>query len=73
MPDEECVGDLDGDGETGQPDLGILLGDWGCDTGDCVGDLDGAFELDRYLAHAGEGVDHLSKITAESMRSHAGD
>ena len=36
-----CVGDLDGDGTTGQADLGILLADWGCTGGDCVGDLDG--------------------------------
>jgi hypothetical protein len=36
-----CVGDLDGDGTTGQADLGILLGDWGCTGGHCVGDLDG--------------------------------
>jgi hypothetical protein len=26
-------GDLDGDGETDQQDLGILLGDFGCDAG----------------------------------------
>jgi hypothetical protein len=38
--ESECVGDLNGDGQTGQEDLGILLADWGC-TGDCVGDLDG--------------------------------
>jgi len=37
----ECVGDLDGDGTTGQADLGILLADWGCTGGNCVGDLDG--------------------------------
>jgi hypothetical protein len=29
-----CPGDIDGDGETGQADLGILLSCWGC----CVGD-----------------------------------
>jgi len=39
-PTAECAGDLDGDGTTGQSDLGILLADWGC-IGDCVGDLDG--------------------------------
>jgi len=38
---EPCIGDLDGDGSTGQSDLGILLGDWGCEGSDCVGDLDG--------------------------------
>ena len=37
----ECVGDLDGDGDTDQADLGVLLADWGCTGGDCVGDLDG--------------------------------
>jgi hypothetical protein len=37
----ECVGDLDGDGDTDQGDLGVLLADWGCTGGDCVGDLDG--------------------------------
>jgi len=36
----DCPGDLDGDGTTGQSDLGILLADWGC-AGDCVGDLNG--------------------------------
>ena len=36
---EPCVGDLDGDGDTDQADLGILLADWGC-TSNCVGDLD---------------------------------
>ena len=28
---EPCAGDLDGDGVTGQSDLGILLSDWGCE------------------------------------------
>jgi len=36
-----CPGDIDGDGVTGQSDLGILLADWGCTGGGCVGDLDG--------------------------------
>jgi len=36
-----CPGDLDGDGQTGQSDLGILLSDWGCTGGNCIGDLDG--------------------------------
>ena len=31
-----CPGDLDGDGQTGQTDLGILLADWGCTGDDCV-------------------------------------
>jgi len=34
----QCVGDLNGDGTTGQPDLGILLSAWGINDG---GDLDG--------------------------------
>jgi len=41
-----CVGDLDGDGDTDQSDLGILLTDWGC-TSDCVGDLDGDDDTDQ--------------------------
>jgi hypothetical protein len=42
IPDEcECAGDLDGDGDTDQADLGILLADWGCTGGSCPGDLDG--------------------------------
>jgi hypothetical protein len=44
--DEGCVGDLDGDGDTDQADLGILLADWGC-TSDCVGDLDGDGDTDQ--------------------------
>jgi hypothetical protein len=42
----ECVGDLDGDGDTDQGDLGILLADWGC-TSNCVGDLDGDDDTDQ--------------------------
>ena len=47
----ECVGDLDGDGQTGHSDLGILLGDWGC-TGDCAADLDG----DGVVGHSDLGI-----------------
>jgi len=38
-----CPGDVDGDGDTDQSDLGILLADWGCDdaTNGCDGDLNG--------------------------------
>ena len=43
---ESCIGDLDGDGDTDQSDLGILLGDWGC-TSNCVGDLDGDDDTDQ--------------------------
>jgi len=39
-----CVGDLDGDGTTGQSDLGILLASWGMDDG---GDLDGDGDTDQ--------------------------
>jgi sulfatase modifying factor 1 len=44
-----CVGDLDGDGDTDQSDLGILLGDWGCDdpVNGCAGDLDGDDHTDQ--------------------------
>ncbi|HUU95718.1 MAG TPA: sialidase family protein [Phycisphaerae bacterium] len=41
-----CVGDLDGDGDTDQADLGILLSDWGCES-DCEGDLDGDDDTDQ--------------------------
>jgi hypothetical protein len=51
VPDEcECVGDLDGDGNTDHSDLGILLADWGCvgsEPNDCPGDLDGDFDTDH--------------------------
>jgi hypothetical protein len=43
---EACAGDLDGDGDTDQSDLGILLANWGC-TGDCTGDLDGDDDTDQ--------------------------
>ncbi|MEY3020970.1 MAG: hypothetical protein RIS86_166 [Planctomycetota bacterium] len=33
-----CPCDLDGDGQVGGPDLGMLLGDWGGPTGDLTGD-----------------------------------
>ena len=44
-----CVGDLDGDNDTDQSDLGILLGDWGCDdpANGCAGDLDGDDDTDQ--------------------------
>ena len=42
-----CAGDLDGDGDTDQADLGILLADWGCTGGDCAGDLDGDGDTDQ--------------------------
>jgi hypothetical protein len=41
-----CAGDLDGDGDTDQADLGLLLADWNC-TADCVGDLDGDDDTDQ--------------------------
>jgi hypothetical protein len=43
---EGCAGDLDGDGDTDQGDLGILLADWGC-TSDCSGDLDDDGDTDQ--------------------------
>ena len=42
-----CVGDLDGDGDTDQSDLGMLLADWGCSGGDCPGDLNGDGNTDQ--------------------------
>ncbi|HUU98898.1 MAG TPA: hypothetical protein VM487_24465 [Phycisphaerae bacterium] len=47
-----CPGDLDGDDDTDQADLGILLADWGCTGGDCPGDLDDDGDTD----HADLGV-----------------
>ena len=45
----ECPGDVDGDGDTDQSDLGILLADWGCDdpVNGCAGDLDGDDKTDQ--------------------------
>jgi hypothetical protein len=40
-------GDLDGDGDVDQADLGILLADWGCTGGDCPGDADGDGDTDQ--------------------------
>jgi hypothetical protein len=44
-----CLGDLDGDGDTDQADLGILLADWGCDdpANGCAGDLDSDDDTDQ--------------------------
>ncbi|HUU97589.1 MAG TPA: FG-GAP repeat protein [Phycisphaerae bacterium] len=48
IPDEcECPGDLDGDGDTDQADLGILLSDWGCTGGNCPGDLNADGNTDQ--------------------------
>ena len=46
---EPCAGDLDGDGDTDQGDLGVLLADWGCDdpVNGCAGDLDGDDDTDQ--------------------------
>jgi hypothetical protein len=56
----DLPGDLDGDGDVDQADLGILLGDWGCTGGDCVGDIDGDGDTDQadlgaLLANYGSG------------------
>ena len=40
------AGDLDGDNDTDQADLGILLADWSCQV-NCVGDLDGDDDVDQ--------------------------
>jgi hypothetical protein len=40
-------GDLDGDGDVDQADLGIFLSDWGCTGQDCVGDIDGDGDTDH--------------------------
>lgn len=48
-PAECCVGDLDGDRDTDQSDLGVLLADWGCDdpVNGCAGDLNGDDKTDQ--------------------------
>jgi len=38
-------------------------------TGDATSELAEAFDLGTYLAHAGHGVDHLEKVTAEWLRA----
>lgn len=43
----EIPGDLDGDGDVDQEDLGILLADWGCTGGGCPGDCDGDGDTDQ--------------------------
>jgi hypothetical protein len=40
-------GDLDGDGDVDQSDLGLLLSDWGCTGGNCPGDVDGDGDTDQ--------------------------
>jgi hypothetical protein len=45
--ESECVGDLDGDGDTDQADLGVLLADWNCTGGNCPGDADGDGDTDQ--------------------------
>jgi hypothetical protein len=52
--------DLNGDGCVDQADLGILLADWGCSSGDCPGDCDNDDDTDQadlgiLLAHWGDG------------------
>jgi len=44
-----CAGDLDGDRDTDEDDLTILLNDWGCTPRcrDCVGDCDGDGDTDH--------------------------
>jgi hypothetical protein len=41
-----CPGDLDGDDDTDQADLGVLLAEWGC-SGTCQGDLDEDGDVDQ--------------------------
>jgi hypothetical protein len=54
------AGDLNCDGCVDHADLGILLSDWMCDSGDCPGDCDDDGDTDHadlgiLLAHWGEG------------------
>lgn len=41
LTEPTLASDLDGDGDVDLGDLGILLADFGCDTGSCAGDIDG--------------------------------
>ncbi|HUU83744.1 MAG TPA: hypothetical protein VM243_09590 [Phycisphaerae bacterium] len=55
----QCRGDLDGDYDIDQADLGILLADWGCTGGGCPGDCNGDGDTDQadlgiLLAHWGQ-------------------
>ena len=43
----QCRGDLDGDYDIDQADLGILLADWGCTGGNCPGDCDNDGDTDQ--------------------------
>ncbi len=54
----QCRGDLDGDYDIDQADLGVLLADWGCTGGGCPGDCDNDGDTDQsdlgiLLAHFG--------------------
>ena len=54
------AGDLNGDGCVDHADLGILLSDWMCDSGDCPGDCDNDGDTDQadlglLLARWGQG------------------
>ena len=47
VPTRDCVGDLDGDGDTDWGDLCILVHDWDCAPPDvCIGDVDGDGDTD---------------------------
>lgn len=46
-PGATLDGDLDGDGDVDQSDLGIMLSDYGCTGGDCPGDADGDGDTDQ--------------------------
>lgn len=48
-PTPPCPEDLSGDGQIGQPDLGILLADYNCTAGpgNCPGDVDGDGKTDQ--------------------------
>jgi adenylosuccinate lyase len=48
----------------------VLAADDECDLSEA--ELDSAFDLDGYLAHAGDGVDHLRTLTPDWMRTRSG-
>jgi len=56
--------------ETGSQLRAVLAADSECNLSE--EELDSAFDLDRYLAHAGDAVDHLETLTADWMRTRSG-
>ena len=56
--------------ESGSQLRAVLAADDECDLSDA--ELESAFDLNKYLAHAGDGVDHLATLTPDWMRTRSG-